>query len=256
MAKKQTARDAKLTALDTFTSLLREEPAKERNKSRILSKQKLEANAQVKARYEAYVKAVQTFKLARNTLMTTKNNLQAILDMPLYEAEKISQRKFWDFVLDEHGNMRYKNDERSYEEKAINYARQANAKPIYDDEDISFDWLDKDTPEDPGGTSEGTPEDTKYGLPAGTMDSLPGSLGDDVQGYLNTFRKIEGIKKRVLFFRDELSYGEGEAQEQALFFGWLDSKEQKPLWARLNQEEKTRLRAEVAQSVIDDLEAA
>jgi hypothetical protein len=158
MAKKQT----KLDTIVGFTNLIKEEP---RGNKGVLSKEFLtEKNEKVKERYNVYINAVKDFKKARDILMMVKTDLQNILDTPLFEAGKISQKTFWDFSVDKLGNVFCRDEPKSYKDKFSNYVKRSQGQALFDDKDISLDWIDKDTP-DPvkfpsEDTPQGTPEDT------------------------------------------------------------------------------------------------
>lgn len=160
MAKqpKQTAREAKIQSLETFTTLLQEEPTKERHKKRFLSKDKMSSDPDISRVFNRYGGAVNGFNLSRFELMESKVELQRKMDIPLYESKKIVERRYWDCGLDDKGNFWYKNTpEKSFEERRRDFLRQIKAELAYDDDDIFFD---KEPPATPADTSGGTPNGT------------------------------------------------------------------------------------------------
>src|SRR5262249_49454885 len=102
--------------------------------------------AMVKERYQKYYDDVQAFKRARAQVMASKTNLQNVLDAELYERRKITQPKYWDFELDEIGNVHYEDSEKDYMKKFEKWARTINKQkpaPEFDDDDLKWDWVDK-----------------------------------------------------------------------------------------------------------------
>jgi len=233
---RQTPRDAKIAALDTFTSLLKQEPTKDRIKTRFVSKQKLASDANVKERYESYALAVKLFNKARNDLMRTKIRLQRILDTPFVQARKISQSQFWDFKLDENGNMLFKDDTQSYVERYKNFKHQMKIERNYEDDDIKFDWTKEDAAQDRSevvkSTAEGTLEGTSYISPFTNGSTFT----DNAQLFLETYREILTIEDRYEFYRRELA-----ADEENVFFTMLNDEERASLYPHLDDEEKARI---------------
>jgi hypothetical protein len=232
MAKqpKQTARDAKIHALDTFTSLLREEPTKERHKKRFLSRGKMQSDNEVRQRFTKYANAIEAFNQARMANMQAKISLQRLMDVPLYESKLINERKFWDCGIDDKGNFWFKNDPKSFEERWKDFKRQIKSEQAYDDADIFFDKEGSGTSAD---MSEDTLEGTSESTASGTVNyHMEVYFQNDPQAFLEEWR-TKPPEQQTAIYRGELN-----DTERRDFFEMLTKDEQRSLYDQLTEMEK------------------
>jgi hypothetical protein len=224
---------AKRSKLDTFLEV--QEAFKEQPKARgVLTKATINEpeNEPIKERYDAYIKAIEVFNIARGQLMAAKTNLQNILDAGLYDQRRISKRRFWTLTLDEYGNIRYRDDDRDYLKAYHGYVHRNTAKKgdrIASD-DVSFDWLDTDTPElvefPTQGTSAGTPEGTYKGTGVPPIENLEQLT---VSQAVDEYRKLRTNDKKLDF------WNKFNNQQQIALFRGLRKTERKNLHSILSQ---------------------
>lgn len=256
-APKQSARDAKLQTLDSFTSLLREEPTKERYKKRLLSGAKMQQNNAIKVRFTRYSNAIQSFNAARRENMEAKIELQRFLKTPLYESKLIIDPVKWDCGINNDGSFWFKDDEKSFEERYKDFQRQIGTDQAYDDGRLFFD--NSDTPATTSNTSADTSEGTSGGTPQNIQaaiatlntrfaekkaieaaededaddfydEELSSGLTDQTrQLFLTKYRDVETIQNKWKWVEANLS-------EEALpvFFHMLSHQEKKALYPYMN----------------------
>lgn len=156
-----------------------------------------EAKQEVQERFDEYVSATKAYGAVMERLAIAKYNLQSILDVPLAEGGLITERKLWNISgLDPVGNVLYKDDYKSYEErfnnsvsKSVNQDRAPMNKAQPD-----FSWADKDTPakislEDiqdiPGTSSEDTSEDVE----------------EKLNTYLKEYNRKQSSETKIRYYR-------------------------------------------------------
>jgi hypothetical protein len=163
----------------------------------------------------------------------------------------VSQSQFWDFKLDENGNMLFKDDTQSYVERFKNFKDQMKIERNYDDEDIKFDWTDKDALDDTPQTVDSTVEGTSEGTPAisthdddeeddtAALEAMPEiefTFEEEPIRFKETYLSLPTIKQRHLFYARFLA-----TEEQNIFFSGLDEQEKARLYPHLTEEEKGRI---------------
>jgi hypothetical protein len=227
---KQTAREAKIQSLETFTSLLKEEPTKERQKKRLLSRGKMQSSADVRTRFVRYVKAIDGFNEARKENMVAKIELQRIMDIPLYESKLIAERRYWDCGIDDKGHFWFKNDPKSFEQRYKDFKRQLKLEETYDDADFFFDNETSGVPSEvPSDVSADVPEYDEEGFPNRDFE-------EDFLSYVAVFKKITPITKKAEVFSKDLNH-----DQQARLFNQLPPRTKASLIPLLSPEEQENL---------------
>jgi len=173
-----------------------------------MSKQTLFKNPDVKHAYDALIEARRTFNLARIYLVQVKQYFQDIIDPELYAKKLIFQSKCWEFILDEDGNMLYKDSDEDYEVKAKHYIAKERLKTQrgtkFDDDKIDWKGLKKGTAElpknDTTDVSQATFISALGDTSTDTENGLPDKLEGNEEAHLAAYRKLVDNEEKHQFF--------------------------------------------------------
>ncbi len=203
------ARKSKLDAWQEVEEAFKPGPRKTTHK---MSKQALFKDPDVRHAYEALIEARRLFLLQHIYVTQVKQYFQDVVDPELVHKKKIFQSKFWEFILDDDGNMHYKDSDESYEDKANEFIEKARSRSTrgtkFDDDDIT--WEKKGTSKKPENPIPGVPRDTSKDVAEGTnsitANTEPEDLGlsenfaGNEEAYLDYYDKLPTIAEQHAFF--------------------------------------------------------
>jgi hypothetical protein len=219
MGKKQ----SKLETIQAFNELVKDTP---RATVHLLDKKHILNNDHTKGLYKAYTDAVEAFHNARATLMQTKTNFQRGLDTGLLEAGYITRSKAWSFTLDEIGNLRIREEDRSFEARSQRIATRGKAQNSHEYGEVRFDWAKEDA-----AASSTTGQRTSGG---DTGEGTTKLSDDEVLNFLAQYERLESIDDKVSLYRNNLPNDTARVQ----FFEALNDKQRTALYGHISKPEK------------------